>query len=54
MLKNMHGSEGMDPYVIYRACNASEPIKCYGKTFRWDPLLYIKFEMLQNVAYCKT
>lgn len=46
MLQRTHGTEGMDPHVIYRACSSPVWQKCYGKMFRWDPLLYVKYEMI--------
>jgi hypothetical protein len=45
MLANTHGTEGMDPQVIYRAC--VDGVKCYGKNIRWDPNLYVKYELLR-------
>jgi len=44
-LSRTHGTEGMDPYVIYRSCNSDAWQKCYGKMIRWDPLLYVKYDI---------
>lgn len=48
MLQRTHGTEGMDPHVIYRACNSHVWQKCYGKMFRWDPLMYVKYEITSH------
>jgi hypothetical protein len=51
MLQTMHGSEGMNSHVIYRACNTPEWQKCYGKIFRWDPLMYVRYELISTSGH---
>jgi hypothetical protein len=46
MLSVTQGTEGMRADIIYKSCNQRE--KCYGKKFIWDPLLYVKYELLKS------